>query len=294
MASCLESIHHEDTAREFRSCGVFHMASCRSCEHDIRPVKISCHVRICPDCGPRAAGRLFERVLPTIEREWERRDRRRWKLRLITLTTRRPAEVTHAYIVDSYKQLLGGPGSEGLVRSVWRRRLKVEGAGVIAGCETGHGGMVHVHLLYWGPWIEAERLRSYWEARTGAYIVDVKLLVIDRVKTLRAAVREVVQYPITMHDNKRRPDGTRPLLAPQLAAWTLDAIHGQRRIRCYGVFYKLEDGEPDEPTNCCPLCRDTLLLVPGKAMSRPAVSLWYREPKNQYMAQLSGITEYPK
>jgi hypothetical protein len=256
VAVCLDATGQKDATREWRCCGQIRAGVCPECNHYVRPMRYHCDVRICPECARRRSLAIYHRLLPAVAACLQS-GRRGYRLRLITLTTIKPARVSAEYVKDAFDVLLGTPGKQGKLTTVWRSRLgskrvlgksgrmvsrKIDGAGALAGVETAPGGMVHLHILYWGPWVGKKRLRRYWRESTGgAYIVHVKELRMDQRQQLHHAIWEVCKYPI-------KGDAISPLFA----AWTLAAMKGHRRARGYGAWHNLErDEEESEKSYCC-------------------------------------------
>lgn len=121
---------------------------------------------------------------------------------------------------------------------------------MVATVETSPSGMVHVHILYWGPWVDKADLEKYWEARTGAYVSDVRL--VDVENGLEGAVRECTKYVIKGID-----------VEPHIAVETLRLLKGQRRVRTYGCFYRLAPEIPHHSLEDCPMCGERVTLYPG-------------------------------
>jgi len=249
-------------AEQMSSCGDWYMATCPECGSDVKPRQGHCDSRICPACAAARADKIYGQLLDPVLALYRKRPRG-WRMRLITLTLRKPALVGESYIRSSVRKLLGHPGTQGAITTVWRSRLKVAGAGMIIGLEVAPGGMVHVHCLYLGPWVDKGDLVSYWKAKTGAYIVDIKM--VKPGESMRGAVREVTKY-VTKGLASGEPD---------LAVWALMALKGKRRIREYGTFLGLQS-DPDAETKPlrCPCCGYEGPLDQGRALTPEQAELW--------------------
>jgi hypothetical protein len=89
----------------------------------------------------------------------------------------------------------------GAFAKLWRNVLKAPLAGAFRSIEFGPlNGNVHVHCLYYGPWVEKRRLSEAWKRYTGdSYIVDVRR-VDDKQADLAGAIQEVTKYVTKMAD----------------------------------------------------------------------------------------------
>ena len=73
-------------------------------------------------------------------------------------------------------------------RKLWRNDLKTPGAGAKVFVEVGSkNGNVHMHVLYYGPWIGQAHLSELWEKYTG----DSSVVYVTQGD---GAVQEVVKY----------------------------------------------------------------------------------------------------
>ena len=200
-----------------------------------------------------------------------------WRWAFITFTIR-----TEGQYRESFDQLSGS------LKDLWEKFLRrdnrgqnIKGnrkgvkvaTGMVSCVEFGPlTGNVHVHCLYYGPYIpvgdtylrpngkrvEAWRrggmsasslekegatlikkgLRSEWKARTGAFIVDIRSI----RGGIKSGLRETIKYAskggsMSLKDVKKQVDFER-------------AMAGKRRIRSFGVLYdpeieaRLDDGTP--------------------------------------------------
>ena len=141
--------------------------------------------------------------------------------------------------------------------ALWRTLLK-GGKGLstaaIVHLENGpKTGNVHLHCLYYGPWIDQAQLSDRWAKLTGSPVVHVQRV---HERNLRDAAREALKYmtKFTEIDN-----------AKLLDIW--EANKGLNLLRRYGLFRKdclevfsgqlLKKREKREVTHVCPDCGES-------------------------------------
>lgn len=205
-------------------------------------VHYRCGLRTCSDCAKVRAVRMskkFEQIIAC------QSDRRGWRMKMITFTVPTRGDYEGAVkkineaMVTIWETFLR---RDGLGRPIKSKRKGVEVAsGMISALEFGpKTGNVHVHCLYYGPWIDRDDLKNRWEKLTGAFIVDVRA-------AGKGAVREVCKY------------FTKVGTAAVKDLMNFEAVmKGKRRFKTYGVFYdpELEAMADDESMAGmpCPSC----------------------------------------
>ncbi|MBA7613772.1 hypothetical protein ES703_21028 [subsurface metagenome] len=225
---------------------------CGNCNQDYF-APIGCHLRTCPTCAKEYGDRIFREVwgvankLPITNTH---------KLRLITLG------------YGTKKGMRGGmEEAKKALNKIWRSHLrprlnpgetprKYGVAGVFAAIEFGtKNNSVHIHLLYYGPYVNRQKFQKIWKRLTGSWYVDVRLCRGAR------GVREVVKYiskGITGNDHK---------------AYEIEkALEGQRRIMSYGVFYNRHTKLKEEAYHfTCPYCGSTWWTYQGVIEKDPFI-----------------------
>ncbi len=211
------------------------LLTCKSCTQHYNAT-LGCHMRTCPTCAKKYGDRIYREILAIAEKLPQTATHR---LRLITLgygtkkgmregTKEAAKALTKLWRTDLRPRL--NPG---------QRPAKYGKAGVFASIEFGaKNNSVHIHLLYWGPWVDQKKLSNRWKDLTGSFYADVRACKGSR------GVREVVKYiskGITGNDYK---------------AYEIEkALHGTRRIITYGEFYDRADKNLDEKYQfTCPCC----------------------------------------
>lgn len=200
-----------------------------------------CNSRVCPHCARRRS---------TSEAEWARkivgqveRDRSRdYRFRHIVLTARYDKTNPEHLTVEALRERFLG-----LSRAwafVWRKYLKRDGAGAWKSAECSGTGNVHIHVLYWGPFVNKAHLeqlaREGWPAAGHTWVSEV-----DGLET----VPEVVKYTLKSPGGRAEHwfgGHSRWVVNPRLAArWEL-AILGSRVAERYGCFRKIPRPEDEE------------------------------------------------
>ena len=273
-------------ARSFRTCGKHCLARhCLDC-HQPRPGSAiqddgsgrhdpalqrgsrPCNARSCGWCGrrkSREASSWIERaldVLPLVKGY-------RWQF--LTLTTRydpkRAEDVQWRALRDRARGILHA------ARRVWSKgdgkadfTLKQPGAAAILRVECGaEGGMVHAHVLYYGPYIDAGWLQgalARWYPAAG--FVSVKPVGgdgRDGKEAAREAAKYTVKLPGVTDESWLAGKVTRRTINPVLAAaWEVATfrMHTTTKLGAFrslevpeGSEKDLEAADENEPCECC-------------------------------------------
>lgn len=195
-----------------------------------------CDHRLCPTCSRLASLRLFHElkdIAVTLPR-----DIPGWSLKMITLTKKKTSiSADYEIIRDSIKKLW---------HNLFERKRDGIKSGAAVSFELGGGRNVHVHWLFYGPYVPKSKLKREWFRLTGdSYIVDIK-----QIKEM-GAIYEVVKY---ISKNLDVDDLSDDVLEFYMA------IRGRRRVRTYGCFYnRRKDAAADKPV--CVLCGRDLWYV---------------------------------
>ena len=211
------------------------MLTCKDCGQHYNAL-LGCHLRTCPTCAKEYGDRVYREIL--------------------AIAKKFPVTATHRLRMITFGYGTKKGMREGLKESqkafykIWRSDLrprlnpgqtprKYGKAGVFASVEFGaKSDSVHIHALYYGPWINRKKLQERWKQLTGSWYVDVR-----ECKGSRG-IREVVKYiskGITGNDYK---------------AFEIEkALQGTRRIMTYGVFYDRHTDLNEETYQfTCPCC----------------------------------------
>jgi len=247
------SLNNSKTDQRLRDCG--HIDATVRCNngHQVQIFRNQCReYRLCPACARRRSKELFGDVWPLIN-YLEAKPIVGYKWRLITLTTQtcnHKEAVTLA--ISAFSKL-------------WRNLLKRPYVAGIRSLEFGPiSGNVHIHLLYYGPFINQADLSQAWGNLTGAQVVDVRLAGNGGGIGLKAAVKEVLKYMT----NYNKVEDKELLVQCWLAS------KGRRLVQRYGLLYgrqSLEDWVgtviPKRPAErvpdatSCPVCGSTELTT---------------------------------
>lgn len=240
-------------ANRLAQCGRKAVMACVRCasEHEESAV-MRCESRACGYCAQKRAARALDvgrRVALSL-----RSTSPGARVFVVTVTTKKPRSPTFRYTDAAYGFL------SSRCPRIWAW-LKRRGAiGAAGSLETGKLGMVHGHFAVVADWDDCRRealqaeFRDWWRKTTsvdpvldGTYRVEVALAKgytrgLPFEEAFALAVKECVAYCVG--GSARPGDIERPELF-RLAAWTLVALCGRRRIRTYGVFFGVDFG-PEE------------------------------------------------
>ena len=173
-------------------------------------------------------------------------------------------------------------------RACWRSVASVEGlASAFAFVELSENGHLHLHALYFGPWIS----EAFWRERA-ACMVDVKAMRAPPgtkpEHALESLAREAAKY-VTKAPSPTRAewiagDGTRSVVHPELAAaWVLAARH-RKLSQPYGMarealaIVRSREVEPHAEPEVCGCCGSSDLalaeLFPTERVARYLGAAW--------------------
>lgn len=230
-------------ADRVEKCGtVLGVRSCCDCGHR-QAVQTSCNMwQMCPTCC-RARGR---RMAAELLRHKERVPKvKGFRWRMLTLPLKNSGDAA-----ADVRRL-----SEGFAK-LWRSFLKKPGAAAFRGIEFGAlAGNVHLHAVYYGPWIGQAELSEKWHRLTGdSYVVDVRA-----IEGNRRGISEVAKYAVKLF----------AVPAPRaIEFWR--AIRGKQTTQRYGALRGMRSDNPaDEFEIDCELCGGTeyhyTAVAPGDA-----------------------------
>ncbi len=233
---------HKDASR-FKECGVSVKIFCANCG-ETKKVPYYCMRRYCPQCARRYSNKIQIKLYKRLKglRAFENSESR-YKLRMITLTIRTDGDYAGALckVGDTLPKLWRNM----LARDKFGMKIKKGGdiaTGWINSIEFGPKTLnVHVHGVYWGPFIRQHDLSEEWKRLTGSCVVDIR-------KADNKSLREVVKYASNF--SKVSPEGV-VIIAEHL--------EGKRRIRTYGVFRGVESEVVEDlkiitGDTACPKC----------------------------------------
>jgi len=217
----------------------------------------SCDLRICPDCARRHAARLAARFTPKCL-ELMHNHHSTYRFRHITFTT--PYSLESADIRKKY--LRGFQQVEAVMTSMmassggWKSKQ-----GFFVNAEFGERGLkLHYHCIHYGQYLDQAQLSRLWLQETAgdACIVDVRGFPY-KGKTLEETIAEVLKY-VTKFYSKDKVTGKVTYIAPKLLPVLAQVLDKTRRVRAYGVFFKLL--EPERADVLCDQCQAPMLGIP--------------------------------
>lgn len=122
--------------------------------------------------------------------------------------------------------------------------LKQMQIGYLVGAEFGETTQhLHMHVLYFGPFIEHDIITAIWQAEA-----DAKVVHFNGTMPLNTAVDETLKYATKLSELP-------PALIPKLH----QVLKGHRRVRAYGLFHGLTAKEKKAVCEC-PVCGHRLAL----------------------------------
>lgn len=220
---------HKDASR-FQECGVHTRLYCSNCG-ETKKVLYYCMRRYCPECARRYSRKLQDKLLVRLKRlkEFENSENR-FRLRMITLTIKTDGD--HDGALSKIGEALPKLWRNLLARDRYSKKVR-KGSEVATGwvnsIEFGPKTLnVHVHGVYWGPFIRQKDLSEEWKRLTGSCVVDIR--VADH-----KALREVIKYASDF--SKISPEGV---------VLVAESLEGKRRISTYGVFRGVESEALDD------------------------------------------------
>ena len=218
---------------------------CEGEEHHEFFSALYCDLRFCLRCAPRRFARLYAKhagVLDFVRRS----PRRSFLLREITLTSANTGVLASEQIKKFNKD----------VKKTLKLLMKgVEGWGALCVDEVGFNNTnLHVHILFYGPYIEQERLAAIWKKVSGHQVAWISKARVSGARALLHLMKYV-----------SKPPADDPEIIGQLEV----AFHGTRRVHALGLFHNFSRGDADAVDSewqCCPKCGAKLTVVRGLAL----------------------------
>lgn len=232
-----------------------------------------CGLRFCQPCGPVVFRNLFRRCVGPLVAFIKSQPRRKgYTLARINFTRRSTGEVPTSEQIKKFNSD---------IRDVLKAEVKAVSLrdddvfGVVWVDEFGYekraegarrkaGGLnLHAHGLYYGPYLDWERLRDRYQKATGSigvWLTEIKGWRRDAEHGMKKALAHMLKYVSKV-----------PAVTPERIAALEVAFAGVRRVHSMGKFYKLKASDENLPdaggSGVCPLCRSALLVVDKKRFS---------------------------
>ena len=240
-------------ADRLRGCGQIQATTTCKQGHEVKKYRYQCgEYRLCPMCAKCRSKELQREIWPLMK-HIEAKPVVGYQWRFITLTTKTNGNQKEAVAL-----------ALSAFTKLWRNMLKKPYVAGIRSLEFGPDtGNVHIHLLYYGPYVNQGDLSEAWGNLTGAPVVDVRLA-IEKHGSLKGAVAEVLKYMTNYNKVQDK----------QLLIKCWKASKGRKLVQRYGLLYgrkslerwvrvkipKLFVPQVQEPS-CCPICGDTDLIT---------------------------------
>ena len=201
-----------------------------------------CDLRFCPRCGPRQYARLVAKYSPVLTHV-QTHSKRGYLLRELTFTSKN----TGSLISEQIRRF-----NEDVKKTLEKLMRNVKDWGAIWCDEVGFDNTnLHAHVLFYGPYIEQERLAEVWRQVSGFEVVYIRKAHASGILALRHLLKYVSKPP------SRNPE-TIGLLEV--------AFHDRRRVHAVRVFYNFAGADPDNlesKWDKCPECGAPLSRLPG-------------------------------
>lgn len=225
-------------ATAFRLCGsTVKVQECRCCKARVPGSGVQsspghpCNNRICATCQRRKSLSVTHE-LSDIWAAMPRVDG--YAFRHGTLTTvydpKNPDEMT------AHAMRARAEGLISALRAAWQEGLKRKGTGLIGSVEIGDTGHVHIHFLYYGPFI----VQAWLEEVCKKAFAGCGFSYIEKVEDEQKALREVAKYSVKAPSplNERWFEHPQLVIHPTLAARWEVATHNLRVRESRGAFRK--------------------------------------------------------
>lgn len=253
-------------ARRFRACGTPGVRRCVDCgtrDHVATVYESTCQNRACPACQ-RVSGRerrkWLVRAMEAFPVTDGRQGRSTWWFD--TLTVRRPAGTSIRRLQDDARRAWSAWREQ--VWPLWQRWGAERSFAVM---ECSPGGVVHLHAIVYGPWVDLRVHRPELDAAIGrSAIAGSPMYRRQRVterrgensRGIKGVAAELAKYTVKSTTSESiHARQTHPILAAMVAlAW-----RGMRRFRTYGdwkgfrrLVKRLERTDERESDWACPSC----------------------------------------
>lgn len=248
--------------------------------------RYGCGLRFCQPCAPMLFRNLFRRCVgPLVAFMKSQPYRKGYTLARINFTLRSSGDVPKSEEIKKFncdiRDVLKAEtkavfaGDDDVFGVLWVDEFGYEKHGRRAGRKAG-GLNLHAHGLYYGPYLDWERLRDRYQNATGSlgvWLTEIKGWRRDPELRIKKALAHMLKYVSKV-----------PAVTPERIAAFEFAFAGVRRVHTLGKFYKLklklaEKDLQGVESGCgvCPLCRSALLVPNKKTFSLRRVEEWENE-----------------
>jgi len=191
---------------------------------------LGCGLRTCPECAADFSRKVYWQVLDVMKHIQKKKY---YTLKLITFSYGIDSDISEA--IKKVKKVF---------KKIWHNKLERKGSGAVVTVELGEKNLsIHLHVLYYGPYLPRPELIKEWKRLTGKWYVDI------RMARGNKAIKEVIKYI-----------GKAIMNMDYETAYKIEmSIKGTRRLMTYGVFYK----RVKEKRIVCPNCGNDSWLFCG-------------------------------
>jgi len=178
------------------------------------PIPLLCGLRTCPTCAGNRSFDLYKEICEIVS---GLKFNNLYRLRHIVLTWGTEGSVDHR-VQKTLKAFV----------KLWRNYLKPLSVGAVMSLELGSkNGSVHLHILFYGLYVDVEDLRKKWFELTGKF--EVWINEISPGAKGRKGIREALKY------------ATKGVCSDLSLGYEIErALKKVRRVRRYGIFYVYE------------------------------------------------------
>ena len=137
-----------------------------------------------------------------------------------------------------------------LSAELWKKRLKTPGGAMLRCIEISERGLVHIHIVYYGPTVDSSWLTStatkLYRRSVRASVKPIKGGKRGVAKVTRYAAKGVKGTAAAFDEDFLTGEKSGTLLHPELAARWEVAVHSARLIESYGALRGLEVPHPED------------------------------------------------
>lgn len=220
--------------------------------HDAALFMPTCDLRICPDCASRATARFAARYIPKCL-ELAAAGGRYHLRHIVFTTTLSLTSNTPEFIqkeVDRYSKL--PRRAMAIVQKLGKKLGKSwQTLGAIQSFEFGENGLLlHFHVIQYGDYLPQKELSETWSKLTGntASVIYIHAIDSSSPEKLESRIIETLKYSVKFWKIDKQTNEY-VYLDPTIMPHLLRVLKGLRRVKSWGVFYRLPKPEK-EPLQC--------------------------------------------
>jgi hypothetical protein len=222
----------------------------------------TCDLRICPDCAARHSARLASRFIPKALELSKMPGRDKLKHVIFTTPlhlTQYDPDTTRTKIYWYMKLVRKSLEQLEQLGIEYGRSWKTKGA--IVSFEFGEDGLhLHFHVVHYGDFLPQAELSKIWSKLTDgmAKVVYVRGMDYSNETALKKSIIETLKYSVKFWSTDEKT-GETVYLEPTIMPHLLRVLKGMRRVKSWGVFYKLP--KPKAEKFKCEECESAMLRL---------------------------------